>query len=568
MLVPYSEADLVQLNTEWYYEYGIDGSGRTVPVLIPAAELDWGTLQDKYYYIENTKLDGEVCNKWQKIEPYIDGSSMTWTTSASQYIYTNDIVNVRVESDGRLNKFGLAEKTLNTAGKWSVSDIELRVSSAELAKLKPEYLRSGAEIFGLSGSYGSSAELKLPAGIYEFRTTEGIDTNFGFYHNGAWTSDGHCSNPTSGPLREKLIYVTETQILGAGDLSLYDKIAPYVSCIYEDGREATPEALAEYIMNGDARICLNCWHICGDESWDTCPNCMYINSRYCSHGDVSYTYDNYQHTITCNDCNKTWLESHNYNPNTGYCACGSYRCQHNGDIHEYYEFISGSEGSHYYWKQCPCGYRLTEPREEYCTYEGGTYCIYCHHSIGRDCNQANYVWYEDAWSDNSGEFEQASYQYKCNGCSCNFRAGSQYDTLASCPCCGGTVSYSANPDEPGSGDGDYMVCPWCGQYAYDGSVCTSCDYGKDEPGEGYSCPQCGSSVDWTEYPYTGQCTEGHYVNLHDPEYCSHSKIEWHCNDSDCRSSGTCCEWSGDTDYSEWVSRGICPSCQLSTVYTN
>jgi hypothetical protein len=558
----YPEAELDWLNAGWYYEYGVNGSGQSVPVLIPAAELDWGTLQDKYYYIETVEFDGEICNKWRKIEPYVDGSSMTWSATASQYIYTNDIVSVQVESNSHLNNFGLAEKTLNTAGKWCVSDIELRISSAELAKLKPEYLRSGAEVFGISGNYGAaSGTITIPAGIYEVRPnyTEADDftMDFNFYCKAQQSSsfelsegyirvyigDGNYMNIPENydNLRNYLIYVPQDQAVShwAGRL-FYKVCAPYVSCKDEHGIEVTPEALVEYIMRSSDSFC---------------PNCG------------SSDYGEYEGEMRCNHC---------YYPYSGYCA-------EHGYYNTSYEYVCPSCYPH----QCMCDSRFateSEMEEHQVQSHNWYYCSDCGHARpyegdgsdyswvehtcrGTTCNQANYVWYEDAWSDNWSEFEQAYYQYTCEGCSCNFRAGGQYDTLDSCPCCGGTVYYSSDPDEPGSGGGDYMACPWCGQYAYDGNVCNNCDYGKDEPGDGYSCPQCGSSIDWEEYPYTGTCTEGHDVNLHDPEYCSHTKVNWYCSNAECGSSGTYCSgWSLDSDVEDSVGNGYCPNCHGPYVY--
>lgn len=66
-----------------------------------------------------------------------------------------------------LNNFGLAEKTLNTAGKWCAADISFKISSAEIENIKREYFRNGTRIFGMEGRYGTPKTQKIPAGIYE-----------------------------------------------------------------------------------------------------------------------------------------------------------------------------------------------------------------------------------------------------------------------------------------------------------------------------------------------------------------------------------------------------------------
>ena len=46
--------------------------------------------------------------------------------------------------------------TLNTAGKWCTSDIEVKVNPADIENIKSEYLRKGVEVFGITGEYGET----------------------------------------------------------------------------------------------------------------------------------------------------------------------------------------------------------------------------------------------------------------------------------------------------------------------------------------------------------------------------------------------------------------------------
>ena len=174
-----------------------------------------------------------------------------------------------------LNNFGLAEKTLNTAGKWCTADIDVKIDSAELENIKEEYLRSGVEVFGVTGAYGKATEnVTIPAGIYEFKFDCGEQelnvTGLYYYHNrtdytrfGYPGSGNTCTLGTFGlgstieqpnnALRNSwldyLVFVPEDTVISKSSADDWYKVMhPYVSCVDKAADVIlTPEEIARLI---------------------------------------------------------------------------------------------------------------------------------------------------------------------------------------------------------------------------------------------------------------------------------------------------------------------------------
>ena len=406
-----------------------------------------------------------------------------------------------------LNNFGLAELTLKTANKWCTANIDVKIDSAELENIKPEYLRSGAEVFGVTGNYGDVINnVTIPAGIYEvipdFENCEvGDSTTITIYQSKAlctglyvsttpdedakllgFTSTGSFSPIAADPeeaytgtntLLDYLVYVPQDTVVSLVEAKFwYSQMHPYVSCRDPyTKQELSAIELADQIIPPT-----NCEHL-GDRT--------YIDND-----------DGSTHQVICNQCSEVlnYSESHEYNE--GYCWCGA--------------------------------------------------------SSGSTCEHTNWVYYEESWTDHSSEYDNAQYECRCSSCQCNFRVPHQGDTWPNCPCCGSAVEYIGyvGGDDSGNSDGG-------------GGDSGNTDGG--DSGNEYYCTQCSYPVNMIN-EYEGYCTENnHYNNFHDPEYCSHDKISWQCKATDCWAEGTCCAWDGDDDYRNWISNGICPRCQTGSI---
>ena len=78
-----------------------NNQGRVVPIL--GIENEQGVIGDYYFFEKTTELCGDVFDKWRKIEADEGrGENYTWESNIKHYIYTDHIITLASESDGKI----------------------------------------------------------------------------------------------------------------------------------------------------------------------------------------------------------------------------------------------------------------------------------------------------------------------------------------------------------------------------------------------------------------------------------------------------------------------------------
>ena len=152
-----------------------------------------------------------------------------------------------------LNNFGLAEiKTLKTANKMVLTDIDIKMPVNEIENINPEYIRAGASIFGTEGTYGVAQDsVVIPAGIYEFNQLSENEyygsTAVPCYYMGellinnkiasqpgmvyVYTSASEDTPVDFSHLISRLVYVpNDTEVSLAEAKQFYGCLSPYTTC--------------------------------------------------------------------------------------------------------------------------------------------------------------------------------------------------------------------------------------------------------------------------------------------------------------------------------------------------
>lgn len=514
----YRNGDMASEIESWqelYFEYLPNNDGCLVPVLVlPAEEVYPDLERDKFYFISKATINGIVYDKWQKIESSVNNPDpvQTWTSTAKQFIYTNVIV-----EETPLNNFGLAELTLKTANKWCTADIDVKIDSAELENIKPEYLRSGVEVFGITGTYGDAInDVIIPAGIYEivYRPTGEWfhPTNINFYYCGAlynsfdvesgnvmgfngssgsssrvFSAGSSAVEPNGSEVAwlDYLVYVpNDVTTTRANAEAWYSQMHPYVSCLDQDTKqELSATTLANQIMSTIEESCPNC----GSSDYEEyegemrCNHCYYPYSGYCDeHGYYNTYYESVCpgcYPYQCFHCDarfesKEALEEHQIN-DLGYTRCeycgqlydpesGQHECS--GTCNHSY----GDYGSSVYISGYSEGYHIISCR--FCDYETTESC-----SIGDD-NTCTICGQSYNTPDDASCFECGYWASNiCDGCGNYFCD----EHLYSHSCGSSDDVIDCHPVCPNCGHDDPMYPCDCG-YAYVGSRCGT---------EGCSCPE-------------------------------------------------------------------------------
>ena len=85
--------------------------GELVPALCPWYESSSQEGWDCYYYISTTQIDGNIYDKWRKIEPDEgNGDNYTWNSVMKNFIYTEPVVVSVVDLDQTIAPQNFPEK--------------------------------------------------------------------------------------------------------------------------------------------------------------------------------------------------------------------------------------------------------------------------------------------------------------------------------------------------------------------------------------------------------------------------------------------------------------------------